>query len=93
MQVKSSSACGKLVEKREPERSETDVAPFARSCVELVELGSVDSGVSFRVQIDRNMPLVSVDPVQIRQVLVSLLRNAQPFHRAGPSGEPACDDG
>lgn len=73
-----------LVEKREPERVETDVAPFARSCVELVELGSVDSGVSFQVRIDPDMRLVSMDPVQIRQVLVNLLRNAREAVSAAP---------
>ncbi|MFN7165683.1 MAG: two-component system sensor histidine kinase NtrB [Pannonibacter sp.] len=73
-----------LVEKREPERTETDVAPLARSCVELVELGSADSGVSFQVRIEPDMPLVSMDQVQIRQVLVNLLRNAREAVAAGP---------
>ncbi|WP_439528303.1 two-component system sensor histidine kinase NtrB [Pannonibacter sp.] len=66
-----------LVEKREPERSETDIGPFAQSCVELVELGSIDSETLFQTVIDPRMPPVSMDPVQIRQVLVNLLRNAR----------------
>ncbi|MFN4009442.1 MAG: two-component system sensor histidine kinase NtrB [Pannonibacter sp.] len=66
-----------LVEKREPERSETEIGPFAQSCVELVELGSIDGETAFHTAIDPRMPPVSMDPVQIRQVLVNLLRNAR----------------
>ncbi|WP_106751739.1 two-component system sensor histidine kinase NtrB [Pannonibacter carbonis] len=66
-----------LVEKREPERSETDIGPFAQSCVELVELGSIDGKTLFQTVIDPRIPTVSMDPVQIRQVLVNLLRNAR----------------
>ncbi|NBN64253.1 PAS domain S-box protein [Microvirga tunisiensis] len=66
-----------LVEKREPERTDTEIASFARSCVELVELGSTDSGVSFSTDVPAGLPVVPMDQVQIRQVLINLLRNAR----------------
>ncbi|ADZ71641.1 two-component system sensor histidine kinase NtrB [Polymorphum gilvum] len=66
-----------FVEKREPDRSETDLPAFARSCVELVELGSAGSGVRFSIALDDTLPALAIDQVQIRQVLVNLLRNAK----------------
>ncbi len=53
-----------LVEKRDPERVPTDLLSFSRSCVELVELGSGDSGVRFEMKIQPQLPELPIDPVQ-----------------------------
>lgn len=73
-----------LVEKRDPERVPTDLVSFSRSCVELVELGSGDSGVRFEMKIQPRLPKLPIDPVQIRQVLVNLLRNAREAVQGSP---------
>lgn len=66
-----------FVEKREPERSEIELNEFVSGCVELVELGSGESGVTFTSSVEDGLPPLQADQVQIRQVVVNLLRNAR----------------
>jgi two-component system sensor kinase FixL len=64
-----------LVEKREPRRRRLDLNPLIDDAVELTLLGSLPG-----TRIDRtlapDLPQVAVDPVQIQQIVVNLLRNA-----------------
>ncbi|MFK8252395.1 two-component system sensor histidine kinase NtrB [Ancylobacter terrae] len=64
-----------FVEKREPERQQRDFDPLVDDAIELTLLGQ-----RHRIRIDRRsageLPLVMVDPVQIQQVVVNLVRNA-----------------
>lgn len=66
-----------LVERKEPEREAIDVDSFARDCVSLLDLGTPGDQSIFRCQIQSNLPALEADPVQIRQILVNLLRNAR----------------
>ncbi len=66
-----------LVEKKEPERTEIDVEDFARSCIDLVEMGHRSDRSIFHLDTALDLPVLSADSVQIRQVLVNLLRNAR----------------
>jgi two-component system sensor kinase FixL len=66
----------RFVEKREPERRNIAVEQLMRETLELVTLGTSIEGVAFHVDIAEELPEVSIDPVQIQQVLINLLRNA-----------------
>ncbi|WP_417685076.1 two-component system sensor histidine kinase NtrB [Roseibium sp.] len=66
-----------LVEKKEPEREQIDIAEFAHACIGLVEMGTNERNSLFACVIEPDLPTLGVDPVQIRQVLVNLLRNAR----------------
>ncbi len=66
-----------LVEKKAPARETIVVADLVRNCLEMAELG-ISEGPSFlRGDIADELPLLEADPVQIRQVLINLLRNAR----------------
>ncbi len=66
-----------LVERKEPERDELEVVGFVKGCVELLELGAGDFHSILKVEISEGLPRLEADPVQLRQVLLNLLRNAR----------------
>ncbi|QIB34491.1 sensor histidine kinase [Ancylobacter pratisalsi] len=75
-----------FVEKRAPERHERDLDPLIDDAIDLTLLGQ-----RHRIRIDREqgtaMPQVSVDPVQIQQIVVNLVRNA--IEAASAADDPA----
>jgi len=75
-----------FVEKRDPERHVRQIDPLIDDAIDLTLLGQ-----HHRIQIDReaepDLPPVSVDPVQIQQIVVNLVRNA--IEAATLTGEPA----
>lgn len=75
-----------FVEKREPERHVRDINPLVDDAIELTLLGQ-----SHRIRVDRdtreNLPHVSVDPVQVQQIVVNLVRNA--IEAAAGTPDPA----
>jgi two-component system, LuxR family, sensor kinase FixL len=64
-----------FVEKREPKRRFLDLNPLVDEAVELTLLGS-PPGAQIARALAPGLPRVAVDPVQIQQVIVNLLRNA-----------------
>lgn len=66
-----------LVEKKEPEREQINVEEFSRSCIQLVQMGTNERASLFSCRMAPNLPLLPADPVQIRQVLINLLKNAR----------------
>jgi len=64
-----------FVEKREPKRRFLDLNPLVDEAVELTLLGS-PPGAQIARALAPGLPRVAVDPVQIQQVVVNLLRNA-----------------
>ena len=66
-----------LVERKEPERKQIDIAEFTRACIELVKMGTNEKGNLFTSAIAPGLPALSADPIQIRQVLTNLLKNAR----------------
>lgn len=77
-----------FVEKREPERHVRELDPLIDDAIDLTLLGQ-----RHRIRIDREqtpgLPPVSVDPVQIQQIVVNLVRNAIEAAAQCPDGEPA----
>lgn len=65
-----------FVEKREPERSPVNLRKLIDEALELTLLGTQASGVEVVRDETPNVPDVEVDPIQIQQILVNLIRNA-----------------
>lgn len=66
-----------LVEKKAPERQTVDVPELVRSCLEMAELGSGEPQTYLSASVEEGLPPLQADPVQIRQILINLLRNAR----------------
>ncbi len=64
-----------FVERHEPERRLVDLRPLLEDAIELVQIGTWPRPHIARDFAD-DLPPVLVDPVQIQQILVNLLRNA-----------------
>lgn len=75
-----------FVEKREPKRRTLDLNSLVDDAVELTLLGS-PPGTRVARTLAPDLPDVAVDPVQIQQVLVNLLRNAIDAVRASTAPE------
>lgn len=75
-----------FVEKREPERHLRDIDPLVDEAIDLTLLGQ-----AHRVRITREssgkLPDVSVDPVQVQQIVVNLVRNG--IEAAAQTAQPA----
>jgi len=65
-----------FVEKREGGRRPEDLAKIIDEAIALGLVGSADAGIKVKAELDRTMPPVLVDPVQIQQVLINLVRNS-----------------
>ncbi len=73
---------GKVVERiralsrrEETPRSPRQINEVIRELMELAELEARDSGTPIVLELADNLPLVDIDPVQIQQVLLNLVRN------------------
>lgn len=66
-----------LVEKKAPERQTVEVEDLVGTCLEMAELGVGNTEAFLEAEIEPDLPLLKADPVQIRQILINLLRNAR----------------
>ncbi len=64
-----------LARRRADERSRSDLNDLVRDVVQLAEVDARLSGVSIDVQLEEQLPMVEIDPVQIQPVLLNLIRN------------------
>jgi nitrogen fixation/metabolism regulation signal transduction histidine kinase len=60
---------------------------------EVVGLYPPQSGLEFRVELDRKLPLVSADPIKLRQVFHNLFKNSQEAMPAGEAGRISISSG
>lgn len=65
-----------FVEKREPDRRAVQLRPLIEDTLELTRVGTNSEGITMHLDMTEDIPTVDVDPVQIQQILVNLLRNA-----------------
>jgi PAS domain S-box-containing protein len=65
-----------LFRKEGPERQSTDVNQLARELARLLRDESIRRGITIHMLLDRNVPRIEADPVQIQQVLLNLATNA-----------------
>jgi two-component system sensor kinase FixL len=73
-----------FVEKREAGRRPENLAKIIDESIALGLVGSADANIKVTLELDRTMPPVLVDPVQIQQVLINLVRNSIEAMEASP---------
>lgn len=66
-----------LVERKAPERTSINVAELVAACLEMAELGSGEGPSFLASEVEENLPPLMADPVQIRQILINLIRNSR----------------
>ncbi len=76
-----------FVRKAEAQRGLEDVRQVVEEAAALALLGAEGRGVHLEMDLAPDTPLVSIDKVQIQQVLVNLIRNAVEAMQAAPSRE------
>lgn len=65
-----------FVSKREPDRHAQDLDAVIEESIALGFVGAADTSVKLRTKLAKDLPPVSVDKVQIQQVMINLVRNA-----------------
>lgn len=65
-----------FTEKRAPVRSTEDLARAVDEAVRLGQINAQERGIGLRVRVERDLPLVLIDRIQIQQVLINLIKNA-----------------
>jgi PAS domain S-box-containing protein len=65
-----------LVRKGEGERTRQDVNTLVRTALSLIDADVSGSGIEVRTELEGRLASVQVDPIQIEQVVLNLLRNA-----------------
>lgn len=65
-----------MVEKRDPERSQVDLRTVVDEAVDLSDFVAQGSTVTIRRELGGAPLLVHVDPIQIQQIVLNVLRNA-----------------
>jgi two-component system sensor kinase FixL len=74
-----------LVSKAGGERSWHDPNEIVRAALGMVELDTQDSGAVVQMSLAPGLPAVQIDPIQIEQVLLNLVRNAIDAMSRAPS--------
>lgn len=65
-----------FTEKRAPVRSAEDLARAVDEAVRLGQINAAERGITLRVRLERDLPEVVIDRIQIQQVLINLIKNA-----------------
>lgn len=65
-----------FVAKREPDRAVQELNPAIQESIALGFVGAAQSGVKLQTELAPEIPPVSIDKVQIQQVMINLVRNA-----------------
>jgi two-component system sensor kinase FixL len=65
-----------FVAKREPDRAVQDLNVAVQESVALGFVGAAQSSVKLHKDLAKDLPLVSIDKIQIQQVMINLVRNA-----------------
>jgi two-component system, LuxR family, sensor kinase FixL len=65
-----------FIEKRGPNRSPEDIAYIIDEAIRLGQINAAERGIRMRIVIERGLPPVMIDRVQIQQVMINLIKNA-----------------
>nr|WP_321445723.1 PAS domain S-box protein [uncultured Cohaesibacter sp.] len=65
-----------IIEKKEPERSNCNIVEIIQRAHQLALVGFAATDVHVNLTATDDIPLVAVDPVQIEQIFLNLMRNA-----------------
>ncbi|WP_181699879.1 sensor histidine kinase [Chthonobacter albigriseus] len=73
-----------MVEKRDPERSHVDLSQIVNEAIDLAAFVAQGSTVAIRRSFPKEPVMVDVDPIQIQQIVMNLLRNAVEVAKDSP---------
>jgi len=76
-----------FTEKRAPVRSPEDLARAVDEAVRLGQINAAERGITLRVRLERDLPEVIIDRIQIQQVLINLIKNAAEAMESSPRKE------
>ncbi len=65
-----------FIEKRGPNRTNEDITRTIDEAIRLGQINATERGIKLRVLFEQGLPNVSIDRVQIQQVLINLMKNA-----------------
>jgi len=65
-----------LIQKRAPQKKKGDLNALIKQVIEFIQFEAHAKSIRFETTLDTNLPLVTIDSIQIEQVLLNLLRNA-----------------
>ena len=65
-----------FVEKRETARNKVSLNSVMEEAIGLAAVGSADANTKMIVELDRELPAVQIDKIQVQQVVINLVRNA-----------------
>ena len=65
-----------LIQKRAPQKKQTDLKALIKQAIEFIQFEAHAKGIRFETKLEANLPLATIDSIQIEQVLLNLLRNA-----------------
>ncbi|MGZ6009153.1 MAG: two-component system sensor histidine kinase NtrB [Rhizomicrobium sp.] len=65
-----------FIEKRGPNRTDEDITRTIDEAIRLGQINAAERGIKLRVLFEQDLPNVSIDRVQIQQVLINLMKNA-----------------
>jgi C4-dicarboxylate-specific signal transduction histidine kinase len=74
----------KFVQKEPPQRKPVLVASLIQDASRLVDFELRKADVDLSIHVDENLPKALVDPIQVEQVLLNLIRNAVDAMSAAP---------
>lgn len=66
----------RFVQKREPARTNIDIAELIRQVLDLMRHDLQQQGIQMRLEVEEHMPTLQGDRIQLQQVLINLLRNS-----------------
>jgi signal transduction histidine kinase len=61
------------------------VTSLLESCIEMIDLRARNGQISLELDVDKDLPMLSVDALRFRQILINLLSNAVKFTPEGGS--------
>jgi two-component system sensor kinase FixL len=76
-----------FTEKRAPVRSPEDLGRAVDEAVRVGQINAAERGIALRVRLERDLPQVVIDRIQIQQVLVNLIKNAAEAMERSPRKE------
>lgn len=65
-----------LVRKQAPQKVDVDINTLARGVVEFIQFEARKHQIHLRLKLDKTLPKISIDSIQLEQVLLNLVRNS-----------------
>lgn len=76
-----------LAKQKSEHREVINISTLVQQCIEFAEMDGQAQGINTEVDLDRDLPPITGDPVQIQQVILNLIRNASDAMEQMPVGD------